>query len=148
MITPRTRQKENAESQKRQNRPIRGKQTPVLCSWYAGAPIEEARESGDDVESSHCHPEIMKRRPTETRSPPVQKAQRLGDTHAIRQRPMCSEGAPVPGALEALCKATHAGVLDSLRGCRGLDRLCCGRTVAVRALAVGTTGPQVLPLTE
>jgi hypothetical protein len=57
------------------------------------------------------------------------------------------EGAPVPSALEALCKAAHADVVRAASRWRGLDRDCSLAAVA-GAFAVAAAQSKVLPLTE
>jgi len=56
------------------------------------------------------------------------------------------EGAPVPGALEALGQAADAS-LWTLRGHRRLDWLCAAAAVA-GALTVAAAQAEVLPFTE
>lgn len=60
----------------------------------------------------------------------------------------CLESAPVPGPLEALRQAAHAGIIWPLRNRGSLNRLCRGRSAAVRALAVSSAGAEMLPLAE
>ena len=57
------------------------------------------------------------------------------------------EGAPVPSALEALCKAANADIVRAAGRWRGLDRYCSLAAVA-GALAVAAAQTKVLPLTE